>query len=187
MFFLRTIGDLAECFECDSINIKVGVIGWGLGIIGLVVSFLSYGLFGKNWFDYILWFELVVQAIQVIIIVCSIKKNKAIGIVFSSVVYLVGSAAIVLLALPLAAIATCVAIALVVICFLPKGVDVAVSANASENSETSPQQDDEYNQVIKNGGVFGSDIKAKDSGFTSLQDENGNIWDRNDDGSYSKR
>ena len=73
------------------------------------------------------------------------------------------------------------------ICFLPKGVYVAVSANASENSETSPQQDDEYNQVIKNGGVFGSDIKAKDSGFTSLQDENGNIWDRNDDGSYSKR
>ena len=187
LFFLRTIGDLAECFECDSINIKVGVIGWGLGIIGLVVSFLSYGLFGKNWFDYILWFELVVQAIQVIIIVCSIKKNKAIGIVFSTVVYLVGSAAIVLLALPLAAIATCVAIALVVICFLPKGVDVAVSANARENSETSPQQDEEYNQVIKNGGVFGSDIKAKDSGFTSLQDENGNIWDRNDDGSYSKR
>lgn len=47
LVFLRTIGDLAECFECDSINIKVGVIGWGLGIIGLVVSFLSYGLFGK--------------------------------------------------------------------------------------------------------------------------------------------
>lgn len=187
LFFFRTIGDLAACFDCDRINIKVGVIGWALGIIGLVVSFLSYGLFDKHWFDYILWFELVVQAIQIIIIVCNIKKNKVIGIVFATVVYLVGSAAIVLLALPLAAIATCVAIALVVICLIPKGIEVADGANARDKTETGPQQDDEYNQVIKNGVFFGADVKAKDCGFTSLQDENGNIWDRNDDGSYSKR
>lgn len=187
LFFFRTIGDLAACFDCDSINIKVGVIGWALGIIGLVVSFLSYGLFDKHWFDYILWFELVVQAIQIIIIVCNIKKNKVIGIVFVTVVYLVGSTAIVLLALPLAAIATCVAIALVVICLIPKGIEVADGANARDKTETGPQQDDEYNQVIKNGGFLGEDVKAKDFGFTSLQDENGNIWDRNDDGSYSKR
>ena len=35
--------------------------------------------------------------------------------------------------------------------------------------------------------IFAMLLKAKDCGFTSLQDENGDIWDRNDDGSYSKR
>ena len=167
VFFIRTIGDLGECFY-NSINIKVGMIGWALGIIGFVISYFCK----QEWLDYVLWFEVAIQGIQVIIIACSIKKNRVLGIPLSCAVYLLGSAAIVLLALPLTVIAIAVAIGIIILCFLAKA--------DTGNSSSSKEDGLERHRISENGEYYDLTQIYKTSAC-DFEDQHGNRWEKNGD------
>lgn len=167
VFFIRTIGDLGECFY-NSINIKVGMIGWALGIIGFVISYFCK----QEWLDYVLWFEVAIQGIQVIIIACSIKKNRVLGIPLSCAVYLLGSAAIVLLALPLTVIAIAVAIGIIILCFLAKA--------DTGNSSSSKEDGLERYRISENGEYYDLTQRYKTSAC-DFEDQHGNRWEKNGD------
>ncbi len=167
VFFIRTIGDLGECFY-NSINIKVGMIGWALGIIGFVISYFCK----QEWLDYVLWFEVAIQGIQVIIIACSIKKNRVLGIPLSCAVYLLGSAAIVLLALPLTVIAIAVAIGIFILCFLAKA--------DTGNSSSSKVDGLERHRISENGEYYDLTQRYKTSAC-DFEDQHGNRWEKNGD------
>lgn len=167
VFFIRTIGDLEECFY-NSINIKVGMIGWALGIIGFVISYFCK----QEWLDYVLWFEVAIQGIQVIIIACSIKKNRVLGIPLSCAVYLLGSAAIVLLALPLTVIAIAVAIGIIILCFLAKA--------DTGNSSSSKEDGLERHRISENGEYYDLTQRYKTSAC-DFEDQHGNRWKKNGD------
>lgn len=167
VFFIRTIGDLEECFY-NSINIKVGMIGWALGIIGFVISYFCK----QEWLDYVLWFEVAIQGIQVIIIACSIKKNRVLGIPLSCAVYLLGSAAIVLLALPLTVIAIAVAIGIIILCFLAKA--------DTGNSSSSKEDGLERHRISENGEYYDLTQRYKTSAC-DFEDQHGNRWEKNGD------
>lgn len=167
VFFIRTIGDLGECF-LNSINIKVGMIGWALGIIGFVISYFCK----QEWLDYVLWFEVAIQGIQVLIIACSIKKNRVLGIPLSCAVYLLGSASIVLLALPLTVIAIAVAIGIFILCFLAKA--------DTGNSSSSKVDGLERYRISDNGEYYDLTQSYKTSGCYFV-DQNGNRWEKNGD------
>ena len=171
VFFIRTIGDLGECFW-SRINIKVGMIGWALGIIGFVISYFCK----KEWLDYVLWFEVAIQGIQVIMIACSIQKNKLLGIPLSCAVYLLGSIAIVLLALPLTVIAIAVAIGIMIICFLSK-------ADTSNLSSTDTNGLKMYH-LDRDGTTYHltQTYQTSECDFT---DQYGNRWEKN--GDYFKK
>lgn len=62
----------------------------------------------------------------------------------------------------------------------------AAADTSSEDNYSSQDETDEYSIVLKDAGLFGSDLKAKEHGFTSVKDENGDIWERNDDGTYRR-
>ena len=164
VFFIRTIGDLGECFY-NSINIKVGMIGWALGIIGFVISYFCK----QEWLDYVLWFEVAIQGIQVIIIACSIKKNRVLGIPLSCAVYLLGSAAIVLLALPLTVIAIAVAIGIIILCFLAKA--------DTGNSSSSKEDGLERHRISENGEYYDLTQRYKTSAC-DFEDQHGNRWEK---------
>ena len=167
VFFIRTIGDLGECFY-NSINIKVGMIGWALGIIGFVISYFCK----QEWLDYVLWFEVAIQGIQVIIIACSIKKYKVLGIPLSCAVYLLGSAAIVLLALPLTVIAIAVAIGIIILCFLAKA--------DTGNSSSSKVVGLERHRISENGEYY--DLTQRyQTNACDFEDQHGNRWEKNGD------
>lgn len=171
VFFIRTIGDLGECFW-SRINIKVGMIGWALGIIGFVISYFCK----KEWLDYVLWFEVAIQGIQVIMIACSIQKNKLLGIPLSCAVYLLGSIAIVLLALPLTVIAIAVAIGIVIICFLLK----ADTGNSVTNNGSSGKKG---TLIDGPNGLFiqtdsGETINVEEVYSNTVRDSNNEIWNR---------
>lgn len=167
VFFIRTIGDLGECFY-NSINIKVGMIGWALGIIGFVISYFCK----QEWLDYVLWFEVAIQGIQVIIIACSIKKNRVLGIPLSCAVYLLGSAAIVLLALPLTVIAIAVAIGIFILCFLAKA--------DTGNSSSSKVDGLERHRISENGEYY--DLTQRyQTNACDFEDQHGNRWEKNGD------
>lgn len=167
VFFIRTIGDLGECFY-NSINIKVGMIGWALGIIGFVISYFCK----QEWLDYVLWFEVAIQGIQVIIIACSIKKYKVLGIPLSCAVYLLGSAAIVLLALPLTVIAIAVAIGIIILCFLAKA--------DTGNSSSSKVDGLERHRISENGEYY--DLTQRyQTNACDFEDQHGNRWEKNGD------
>lgn len=167
VFFIRTVGDLSECFW-SNINIKVGLIGWALGIIGFVISYFCK----KEWLDYILWFEVAIQSIQVIMMACSIKENRIIGIPLSCTVYLLGSTAIVLLALPLTVIAIAVAIGIFILCFLTKA--------DTGNSSSSKVDGLERYHITDNGENFYLTQSYKTSGC-HFRDQHGNNWEKNGD------
>ena len=171
VFFIRTIGDLGECFW-SRINIKVGMIGWALGIIGFVISYFCK----KEWLDYVLWFEVAIQGIQVVMIACSIQKNKLLGIPLSCAVYLLGSIAIVLLALPLTVIAIAVAIGIMIICFLSK-------ADTSNLSSTDTNGLKMYH-LDRDGTTYHltQTYQTSECDFT---DQYGNRWEKN--GDYFKK
>lgn len=173
VFFIRTIGDLGECFW-SRINIKVGMIGWALGIIGFVISYFCK----KEWLDYVLWFEVAIQGIQVIMIACSIQKNKLLGIPLSCAVYLLGSIAIVLLALPLTVIAIAVAIGIMIICFLLKadtGNSVTNNGNGSSGKKGT-LIDGPNGQFIQidSGGT----INVEEVYCNMVRDSNNETWTR---------
>lgn len=165
VFFIRTIGDLGECFW-SRINIKIGMIGWALGIIGFVISYFCK----KEWLDYVLWFEVAIQGIQVIIIVCSIQKNKLLGIPLSCAVYLLGSTAIVLLALPLTVIAIAVAIAIMILCFLAK----------ADTSNLSSKNGLKTYRLERDGKIYylTQSYQTSECYYT---DQDGNHWEKNGD------
>ena len=167
VFFIRTVGDLSECFW-SNIKIKVGLIGWALGIIGFVISYFCK----KEWLDYILWFEVAIQSIQVIMMACSIKENRIIGIPLSCTVYLLGSTAIVLLALPLTVIAIAVAIGIFILCFLTKA--------DTGNSSSSKVDGLERYHITDNGENFYLTQSYKTSGCY-FRDQHGNNWEKNGD------
>lgn len=171
VFFIMTIGDLEECFW-SRINIKVGMIGWALGIIGFVISYFCK----KEWLDYVLWFEVAIQGIQVVMIACSIQKNKLLGIPLSCAVYLLGSIAIVLLALPLTVIAIAVAIGIMIICFLSK-------ADTSNLSSTDTNGLKMYH-LDRDGTTYHltQTYQTSECDFT---DQYGNRWEKN--GDYFKK
>ena len=171
VFFIMTIGDLGECFW-SRINIKVGMIGWALGIIGFVISYFCK----KEWLDYVLWFEVAIQGIQVVMIACSIQKNKLLGIPLSCAVYLLGSIAIVLLALPLTVIAIAVAIGIMIICFLSK-------ADTSNLSSTDTNGFKMYH-LDRDGTTYHltQTYQTSECDFT---DQYGNRWEKN--GDYFKK
>jgi len=171
VFFIMTIGDLGECFW-SRINIKVGMIGWALGIIGFVISYFCK----KEWLDYVLWFEVAIQGIQVVMIACSIQKNKLLGIPLSCAVYLLGSIAIVLLALPLTVIAIAVAIGIMIICFLSK-------ADTSNLSSTDTNGLKMYH-LDRDGTTYHltQTYQTSECDFT---DQYGNRWEKN--GDYFKK
>ena len=171
VFFIMTIGDLGECFW-SRINIKVGMIGWALGIIGFVISYFCK----KEWLDYVLWFEVAIQGIQVVMIAGSIQKNKLLGIPLSCAVYLLGSIAIVLLALPLTVIAIAVAIGIMIICFLSK-------ADTSNLSSTDTNGLKMYH-LDRDGTTYHltQTYQTSECDFT---DQYGNRWEKN--GDYFKK
>lgn len=171
VFFIMTIGDLGECFW-SRINIKVGMIGWALGIIGFVISYFCK----KEWLDYVLWLEVAIQGIQVVMIACSIQKNKLLGIPLSCAVYLLGSIAIVLLALPLTVIAIAVAIGIMIICFLSK-------ADTSNLSSTDTNGLKMYH-LDRDGTTYHltQTYQTSECDFT---DQYGNRWEKN--GDYFKK
>ena len=171
VFFIMTIGDLGECFW-SRINIKVGMIGWALGIIGFVISYFCK----KEWLDYVLWFEVAIQGIQVVMIACSIQKNKLLGIPLSCAVYLLGSIAIVLLALPLTVIAIAVAIGIVIICFLLK----ADTGNSVTNNGSSGKKG---TLIDGPNGLFiqtdsGETINVEEVYSNTVRDSNNETWNR---------
>ena len=148
------------------------MIGWALGIIGFVISYFCK----KEWLDYVLWFEVAIQGIQVVMIACSIQKNKLLGIPLSCAVYLLGSIAIVLLALPLTVIAIAVAIGIMIICFLSK-------ADTSNLSSTDTNGLKMYH-LDRDGTTYHltQTYQTSECDFT---DQYGNRWEKN--GDYFKK
>lgn len=116
VFFLVTMEDLSCTFR-GHVNVFVGMVGWGIGILAYVIG----SLFNAAWLDYILWFEAVMQGIQLIIIVRNLWSNGGVvGILVCGFVYLVGSVALILLAVPLTMIALVILVVIVavyVVCF----------------------------------------------------------------------
>lgn len=167
VFFIKTIGDLGQCFW-SSINIKLGMIGWAIGIVGFVISYFCK----KEWLDYVLWFEVAIQGIQVIIIACSIKKNKLLGIPLTCIVYLLGSTAIVLLALPLTVIAIAVAIGIMILCFLSKA-DTGNSCSSDSRSKGTliDGPNGPFIQIDSGGSVNVVEVYAN-----MVRDQNNESW-----------
>lgn len=61
------------------------------------------------------------------------------------------------------------------------------SAKSSQSDDYQPEYN-EYDKTLEGAGFMGSDLNAKEISFSGdLRDENGQVWERNDDGSYSKK
>lgn len=124
VFFLVTMEDLSYTFG-GHVNVLVGLAGWGIGVLAYVIG----SLFNATWLDYILWFEVVVQGIQLIIIVRNLWTNGGVtGILVSSFVYLSGSASLIILAVPLTAIALVVVVVIVAVYIVCFGKSVSMSS-----------------------------------------------------------
>lgn len=64
----------------------------------------------------------------------------------------------------------------------------ASSAETSSLSNDYQPEYNEYDKTLEGAGFFGSDLNAKEISCSGdLRDENGQVWERNDDGSYSKK
>ena len=144
------------------------MIGWAIGIVGFVISYFCK----KEWLDYVLWFEVAIQGIQVIIIACSIKKNKLLGIPLTCIVYLLGSTAIVLLALPLTVIAIAVAIGIMILCFLAKA-DTGNSCSSDSRSKGTliDGPNGPFIQIDSGGSVNVVEVYAN-----MVRDQNNESW-----------
>lgn len=122
VFFLVTMEDLSYTFG-GHVNVLVGLAGWGIGVLAYVIG----SLFNATWLDYILWFEAVVQGVQLIIIACNLWNNGGVaGILVSSFVYLVGSASLIILAVPLTAIALVIIVVIVAVYVVCCGKSVSM-------------------------------------------------------------
>ena len=60
------------------------------------------------------------------------------------------------------------------------------SQNREEDEAQSYNEEQEYDTVIKEGGSWGNDLKAKDVGWGMLRDEDGIRWKKNVDGTVEK-
>ena len=60
------------------------------------------------------------------------------------------------------------------------------SQNREEDEVQSYNEEPEYDTVIKEGGSWGNDLKAKDIGWGMLRDEDGKRWKKNVDGTVEK-
>lgn len=60
------------------------------------------------------------------------------------------------------------------------------SQNREEDEAQSYNEEPEYDTVIKEGGSWGNDLKAKDVGWGMLRDEDGIRWKKNVDGTVEK-
>lgn len=61
------------------------------------------------------------------------------------------------------------------------------SSQKREEDEVQPYNEEpEYDTVIKEGGSWGNDLKAKDVGWGMLRDEDGKRWKKNVDGTVEK-
>ncbi len=139
VFFLKTMDDLSMTFR-GSVNILVGLIGWGIGIIGFLFAYW----FKDEWLDYVIWIVAAIQMIQFVIMAYHLWHGGGIiGILISFFVYIVGALSIVFIAVPIVAVAIILMIIGIVICAICNG-DSCSQPNTSLSWEES------------NGTVFSS-------------------------------
>lgn len=181
--FFVAMKDIGLWCNC-SFDLRVGLVGWALYILALIITIVAM----KNWYDYVAYFLLALQGIQLIIFMCSVRTNKFIGILCASVLYLVGSSAIVLLTLPLIVIACILMVALVALIIMGKMSTGSESSSSGGSDIQQGPQEDPYDQVIRSSDPWEGDVKARSYyGLgADLQDEKGRLWKKEIDGSLTE-
>ena len=173
VFFLKAMDDLSIIYR-GYINVMIGLIGWGIGIIAYIVG----RLFDVGWLDYILWFELVVQGIQLIIIAYGLWNGGNIwGILVSWLVYLIGTVSLVVLAIPLVAVALAIVVAVIILCAISQGESVSQQTDSSDWNEWHGriyQAGNGYNIDDYAGNTHRISSEYSDHYYTT----DGQVWDK---------
>lgn len=95
--FIKTMDDFSHSFNCY-INIRFGLIGWGVGIVGFIIC---YYIGNDEWTQWFLVAIMCWQLIQVILLwVHGWNGNNLLGLLAASIVYIIGSLGIIVLAIP---------------------------------------------------------------------------------------
>ena len=174
--FIKTMDDFSHSFN-HYINIRFGLIGWGIGIVGFIICYYI----GNN--DWTQWFLIAIicwQLIQVILIwVHGWNGNNLLGLFAASIVYIIGALGIIVLAIP--------AILMLFVLFVVGGL---LTAFVHNNESPSPAQSGSVPyghkvDIFHNGA--GEPFYNDDDGRThylnrsgrTYNDDQGNSFDEN--------
>ena len=173
IYFLKTMDDLSIIYR-GYINVMIGLIGWGIGIVALIVG----RLFDAEWLDYILWFEVLAQGIQLIIIACMLWRGGGIwGVLVSCLVYLIGTVSLVVLAVPLVAVALAMVATVIVLCAIGGGESVSSQTDSYDWNEWHGQiyrAGDGYNIDDYAGNTHRISSEYSDHYYTT----DGQVWSK---------
>lgn len=172
-FFLMTINDIAAT-TYTSVNLKVGLYAWIAGIIALVIC--GIGSYDPTWIYLLIG---IFQIIQVCIIMFQLASKKHFFTALAaSLLYILGSVSIVILA-------SCLVFVLVILAIIAVIFAVALKINmapggvlsdkdGTPNSNGTPTADGCYTIINPEGAR------------TRLTHNNGNIYDGNDGYTYQR-
>ena len=172
-FFTETVNDLSYVFR-GRLNVYWGLIAWGIGVI----AYVACQIFNLGWLDYIVWFELIVQGLQLLFIAYRMWRGGGIfGVLVCWVTYLIGSLSLIAFAIPLVLAALTVIAIMVVLSIITKE-DSGVSSDSRNWKEW-------YGSYYKTGDFgyiedFAGNshrIAGKHHGYFYTDDDQ--IWDEN--------
>lgn len=172
VFFLKTMDDLSFFFR-GHVNVIVGLFGWGIGILALITG----ELINADWLQYILWFELLVQGIQLILIAINLWNGGGLlGVFVTCLVYLISSVTLVMLTIPLLVVAFAIIAVVIVLCIITKNDSTSQidTYNWKEWRGTIYQAGEEYNIDDYAGNTHR--ISSEHGGYYYTTD--GQIWNK---------
>lgn len=194
--FLKTMDDIEVAYE-SNINMKWGAITWGIGIVAILVTYL----FNVEYFN--ITFQILIASQIIPIIVISINLwNKAglLGVLIASFTYIICSTAIVVLICPLLVILLFLVIGGIIfyIVFFKMnmpipiqnsggGISMPTIGNTENESQSTDNNEPEYDYVLKGKGNLGDDLLAKKINNEKLVDENNKIWLKDKNGVFVKQ
>lgn len=192
---LATLNEIGMRYEC-CVDLRFGVITWGIAIIGYVVCFWWF----KEYLDYLFIGLCVCQAIQVIILACNVwAKGGILGILLVSFVYIIGTTSVVVLVVPLVVITMILIIAVIalyIVASIPVGSgsssgSYSYSGASSSGSDSSCSDEPEESRIswdsewIEKQGRPDARVVDVDNNGT-ITDSDGERWRDDGFGRYKK-
>lgn len=174
--FIKTMDDFSHSFN-RYIDIRFGLIGWGIGIVGFIIF---YYIGNDEWTQWFIVAVLCWQLIQVVLIwLRGWNGDNMLGLFAASAVYVVGALGIIVIAIP--------AVMMLFVLVIVGGVLTAFVNSNDSPSRTRPGSVPYGHQVLvhHNGagepyyiGDDGKSHRLSGSGGTYIDDQ-GNAFDEN--------
>lgn len=184
-----TLNEIGRRYECN-INLRFGIVTWGIAIIGYIVCFWWF----KEYLNYLFIGLCICQVIQVIVLGCNVwPKGGMLGALFISLVYIVGTTSVVVLVVPLVVIAIILVIAVIalyVVASMPVGSGSNSYSGSSSFGSTASEEPEESRLSWDNEWIEKKDkpharvVDVDANGI--IRDSDGERWRDDGFGRYKK-